>query len=1153
MSSAVTGKGVPVKVPNRLIRLSVLRLVRMAVAFVVVAGSLGLATVTATAQSGGSSCPSDGADNYSDVVAGSTHADNIACLKELGIPAEGDTYRPGDDITRSEMARFTAGAYAAATGSAADVADHAFTDVAGDPNEDDIARIAGLGITTGTTPTTYSPNDPVIRAHMALFLTRLYKAVAGSDAPAGDTEFTDIGERGAEQQAAIGQIFALGVTTGTTDTTYSPSNNVTREQMASLVARLYRVLPEADSAEAPGAPTGVEVAVSGEDGDALDVSWTAPEESGSSDVTGYVVQWKSGDDDYSDDNQSSADDTSSNFADLTQGDTYTFRVAAVSDDGQGDWSDEASGNPAVAPGLVGDLKSVPGNSTLALSWTAPEDDGGSEITGYVVSWRTGRQASADTADVAGDATGYTITGLSNSLNYSVWVAAVNAAGTGESTSVPAGTANVSVRPVPTAATAPQNLTVTPVPAGSALVVSWTAPADDGGTILLNYTVDYRCGESNIWLDSAGTEVASEREAGALPTIPNISTSQVQSTPLASLENGDACEVRVRANSYNDVSDDDPPEQATDGSEPTLAGTWANGSGTPVTIPGTPRTPAVNRAHQSLQVTWTAPESDGGSDVTGYKITWSAGVPGEATVPAEPTSYTITGLSNSFQYAITIKAITAVGESAVDAEVAAGPATQPRAVPAAPTNVKASLAPLTVNNQPNPAAGTSLVVTWSAPPANGTEAVAGYVVQRRTSAIPGPVMGEDDCVVAADHNPAGMSCDAGDWEGVTLTADDIAKRTVVATVLAAGTSYDFQVQATNDHDDDSTTDPAPGPWSASASGTPSALPDAVTVVAADDIIGGHQSLTITWGAPASDGGNDITSYTVKYAAQIGNSPFRTTTVTAPLTRVTLTGLANGVPHLVQIQAVNARGAGPVLNQVVDATAPDNQGVVGTPTPRPAAPVSATAVPKANGPGNRITVTWNAVSRTNAQGPVGSYVVQTRSGTDNWEPATAYDVAGDGATPLSPIPATTTSVDILSVDETEYQVRVRAVTTLGTDGSWGYITGTVTAAGAPDAVVGVSVDGPDERAVSSTVTVTWTSVSETLSAMSERVGYVVSWHEPLDLVGGDRGSVRVNGNTVGTYAIAGLSPGTYNVTVQAVNHVGLGALPEAATTATVPQPS
>ena len=526
MSSAVTGKGVPVKVTNRSIRLSVLRLVRMAVAFVVVAGSLGLATVTATAQDGGSSCPSDGADNYSDVVADSTHADNIACLRELGISETGDTYRPGDEMTRSEMAAFMANAYQALTGEEAPIADHEFTDIADDPNADDIARISpnGLAITTGTTDTTYSPKDPVIRGHMALFLTRLYKAVAGSDAPAGDTEFTDIGDSNPEEQAAIGQIFALEVTTGTTPTTYSPSNNVTREQMGSFVARMYRALdalPDLpDPAEAPGAPTGVAVAVSGEDGDVVDVSWTAPEDSGTSDVTGYVVQWKSGDDDYSEDNQSSAEDTSAdlgaltkgdtytfrvaavsadgqsdwsdeasalisddpgvptgvavavsgddgdaldvswtapedsgssdvtsyvvqwksgdddysednqisaedtsaNFPDLTQGDTYTFRVAAVSDDGQSDWSDEASGNPAVAPGLVGELTSTPGNSTLALTWTAPADDGGSEITGYLVSWRTGRQPSADTADLAGDATGYTITGLRNTASYSVWVA-----------------------------------------------------------------------------------------------------------------------------------------------------------------------------------------------------------------------------------------------------------------------------------------------------------------------------------------------------------------------------------------------------------------------------------------------------------------------------------------------------------------------------------------------------------------------------------------------------------------------------------------------------------------------------------------------------------------------------------------------------------
>ena len=118
-----------------------------------------LEAVTVPIVESSGSCPSDSAENYSDVVVGSTHADDIACLLELGIPAEGDAYRPGGDITRSEMARFMAGVYAAATGSAADVADHAFTDVVGDPNEDDIARIAGLGITNGVNEegTLYAP------------------------------------------------------------------------------------------------------------------------------------------------------------------------------------------------------------------------------------------------------------------------------------------------------------------------------------------------------------------------------------------------------------------------------------------------------------------------------------------------------------------------------------------------------------------------------------------------------------------------------------------------------------------------------------------------------------------------------------------------------------------------------------------------------------------------------------------------------------------------------------------------------------------------------------------------------------------------------------------------------------------------------------
>ena len=1069
MSSAVTGKGVPVKVPSRSSRLSVLRLVRMAVAFVVVAGSLGLATVAATAQSGGS-CPSEGADNYSDVEEG-TYADDIACLKELGIPAEGDTYRPSDDITRSEMARFMAGAYAAATGSAADIADHDFTDVADDANADDIARIAGLDITTGVNPegTLYAPDDAVIRAHMALFLTRLYNAVTGEDAPAGTTEFTDIGDRSDEEQAAIGQIFELGVTTGTTDTTYSPTNNVTREQMASFVARLYRALP--DQAEAPGAPTGVEVAISGEDGDALDVSWTAPEESGTSDVTGYVVQWKSGDDDYSDDNQSSVDDTSSNFADLTQGDTYTFRVAAVSDDGQGDWSDEASGNPAVAPGLVGDLTSTPGNSTLALSWTAPADDGGSEITGYVVSWRTGRQASADTADVAGDVTAYTITGLRNATNYSVWVAAVNAAGTGETASVPAGTDSVSVKPTPTASTAPQNLTVTP--GNAMLAVSWTAPADDGGTVLINYTIENRCGDTGAW--------------GNTQPVTNVATRQLQATQISGLTNGAACEVRVRANSYNET--DDPADGQDGDDEPTLNSPWAEGSGTPVTLPNAPgAAPEVTTAHQSLQITWNAPMANGGSDVTGYKVMWTAGIPAEATVPAEPRMYTITGLDNRYQYSVTIKTITAAGESTDPSDAATG---DPAPVPAAPTNVKAVPPPVVAGEDHS---GVSLVVTWSAPPSNGTGAVTSYNVQRRTSAIPATT-------------PDGTDTPAGAWSDAVEVAAPMTTTTL--TGLDEGASYDVRVQATNF--DTNVPTSGTGPYGV-GSGTPATLPAAVAQGETTVVVPGYTSLDVLWVAPA-DGGSDITHYLVRYARDVtSNEPFSSDIrVNAPLTRVNLTGLAVGIPHVIQIQAVNGIGTGP--NPSADFT--------GSTGLYPNAPASVTAVPKVDGDGTMLTVTWSKVTQTNGTGPVASYIVETLNTTTpgGWN-GTTFAVAD----------LTDTKADVTVSDGDTYLVRVRAVA--GTNGNYGYLAGTVTAAGVPTAPADVTA--VVDEATSSTVNVEWTSIPENME--TDITGYVVAWFNTTNQVTGSRGSAAVSGAGTGKYTITGLNPGTYTVTVVAVNHVG-----------------
>ncbi len=109
-------------------------------------------------------------------------------------------------------------------------------------NAEDIDCIAYYGITKGTSPTTYSPSDPVIREHMALFLVRLANLVGIRVPRASDTLFEDIADLTETSQEAISQIYQLGITIGATTTTYAPARKVTRGEMALFLQRLMDLM-----------------------------------------------------------------------------------------------------------------------------------------------------------------------------------------------------------------------------------------------------------------------------------------------------------------------------------------------------------------------------------------------------------------------------------------------------------------------------------------------------------------------------------------------------------------------------------------------------------------------------------------------------------------------------------------------------------------------------------------------------------------------------------------------------------------------------------------------------------------------------------------------------------------------------------------------
>jgi len=134
-------------------------------------------------------------------------------------------------VTRNDTATFVA----CPSGSAASAG---FTDT----TSTDVDCIAMYGITTGVTATTYEPTASVPRWQMALYLTRFLSEAGYTLGSGADQGFTDISGESAAIQTAINQIKQAGVTTGTTATTYSPADNVTREQIAMFIERSLALL-----------------------------------------------------------------------------------------------------------------------------------------------------------------------------------------------------------------------------------------------------------------------------------------------------------------------------------------------------------------------------------------------------------------------------------------------------------------------------------------------------------------------------------------------------------------------------------------------------------------------------------------------------------------------------------------------------------------------------------------------------------------------------------------------------------------------------------------------------------------------------------------------------------------------------------------------
>ena len=505
---------------------------------------------------------------------------------------------------------------------------------------------------------------------------------------------------------------------------------------------------------------------------------------------------------------------------LTNGQDYIFKVRACNNDGCSA-SDERQAYPTAGPaaptvGGIVTLTAVPGHKRMKLRWANPDN---AAITSYEYS--VDSVDYNDFADIPGSTattTEYTVarrddgsgTALSNGTTYTFAVRAVDANGGGAP-------ATKSATPVPTAPTAaPPGFTASP--ANEYIQTNWAGgPSSDLPDPPFTYL-------------EAGIKETSSSGGLTWTWRPNTEHGFTHSN----LTNGTEYTVGVRA--CNTVG----------------CGPAVTENATPnATVPGRPRDVEAAPGDGQVTLTWTAPSTDGGSDIERYE--YKAGSSGSwVSVNLELTA-TVTNLTNGTEHDFWVRAVNAVGNSGAPKVSAT-----PNPVPAAPANLTAT------------AGDARVTLSWDDPD-NASIQRWEYRQKEGTGAY-------------------------GGWGAITNSDKDTTSHTV--TGLTNGTAYSFRVRAVN----------ASGNGAVStASATPVAVPGAPTNLTAAPSVG---QVALDWSDPDND---TITSYQV--STDGGDSFTDINGSDKDTTSHTVTGLTNGTVHTLAVRAVNASGPGAASTKTV----------------------------------------------------------------------------------------------------------------------------------------------------------------------------------------------------------------------------------------------
>jgi hypothetical protein len=247
--------------------------------------------------------------------------------------------------------------------------------------------------------------------------------------------------------------------------------------MKGLVARTASLAVTVITPRIPDPPANLEATP---DDSVVQLSWDPPLDDGGRAITGYRVYRATAPgvgDFLVDVAVPPFDDTS-----VVNAVTYYYSVSAVNAIGEGPPTPEVEATPvrrATVPEAPQDLEAEPGDGHVDLTWSAPLDDGGSPITGYLVMMGTQPNA-GDILDTLGLVTSFRAEGVVNGVTYYFSVAAINDLG--------AGSLTLEIHVIPWGLPSPPRNLTAEITKESTVRCEWDPPVSDGGFDLLGYRV-----------------------------------------------------------------------------------------------------------------------------------------------------------------------------------------------------------------------------------------------------------------------------------------------------------------------------------------------------------------------------------------------------------------------------------------------------------------------------------------------------------------------------------------------------------------------------------------------------------------------------------------------------------------------------------------